>query len=53
MFGKVVMAAGALAVIGGGVGGFATGFQSVLYALVPIGVLMLMVGLVQAVNRPD
>lgn len=53
MLGKIVMTAGALAVISGGVGSFVAGFQSMIYALVPIGVLMLVVGLVQAVNRPD
>lgn len=53
MIGRIVMALGAVSVIVGGIWGYATSFHTMVYALVPVGVLMLVVGLVQAVNSPD
>lgn len=53
MVGKFILAAGAVSVVTGGIGGFLTEFQSPIYVLVPAGVLMLMVGAVQSLNTSD
>ncbi|MFA9459703.1 hypothetical protein [Thiohalorhabdus methylotrophus] len=53
MVGKIILAVGAVSVVAGGVGGFLTGFQSPVYALVPVGLLLLMVGMVQSLNTSD
>jgi len=53
MLGKIILAGGIVSVLTGGAGGFLTGFQSPIYVLVPVGVLMLMVGVVQSLNTPD
>ncbi len=53
MLGKAILAGGAVAVLVGGVGGYLTDFHSPVYALVPAGLLMLMVGTVQSLNTRD
>lgn len=53
MVGKTILAAGIVSVVTGGVGGFLTQFQSPIYALIPVGVLLLMVGTVQSLNTSD
>lgn len=53
MLGKIMLAAGAVAVVAGGIGGYLTDFHSPVYALVPAGVVLMMVGTVQSLNTSD
>ncbi|MFP4560902.1 MAG: hypothetical protein ACLFRB_07960 [Thiohalorhabdus sp.] len=53
MLGKIILGAGAVSVVAGGIGGFLTEFQSAVYALVPVGLLLVMVGMVQSLNTSD